>query len=235
MSKRSDILEPSEWTNTKKYGLVYSEILGWIDLGHAQGDDIRRLREDIIKGENSAGAYYKVEYSQKMYAFEKKIGTGKFIRWQIKKGLSLDEIHSIVLSMMFACSATFENYQSQWFFSWHTDSGFSGEDLTSDLLGFYRVLYPGKYQERLKLISKKDALKRWDYYGPIGKYKNKGFLPLLFPDPDKNPAINKPVQGELPSFMKLVQPFKDFDSGKVSVISDDGTYFSFLSGGKREP
>lgn len=85
MSKRSDILEPSEWTNTKKYGLVYSEILGWIDLGHAQGDDIRRLREDIIKGENSAGAYYKVEYSQKMYAFEKKLAPENLSDGKLKK------------------------------------------------------------------------------------------------------------------------------------------------------
>jgi len=35
---------------------------------------------------------------------------------------------------MFACAAKFESYQSQWFFSRYTDSGFSGEDLTSDLL-----------------------------------------------------------------------------------------------------
>ncbi|MDX6018868.1 hypothetical protein SIL08_00970 [Scandinavium sp. V105_16] len=235
MSKRSDILEPSEWISTKRTGLVYSEVLGWIDLGHAQGGDITKLLGNINQGESGLGAYYQVEYSQKMYVLDHSAGTGKFIRWKIKKGLSLNEIHSIALSMMFACAAKFESYQSQWFFSWYTDSGFSGEDLSSDLLGFYRVVYPGNYQKRLKLISKKDALKRWDHYGAIGNYKNKGFLPLLFPDPDKNPAINKPVQGELPNFMKLVQPFKDFDSGKVSVISDDGTYFSFLSGGKREP
>jgi hypothetical protein len=32
MSKRNDIIEPSEWTSTRKTGLVYSEILGWIDI-----------------------------------------------------------------------------------------------------------------------------------------------------------------------------------------------------------
>ncbi|MDM2829079.1 hypothetical protein OGX87_04075 [Citrobacter sp. Cpo085] len=35
MSKRNDIIEPSEWTLDRKTGLVYSEILGWIDIGHA--------------------------------------------------------------------------------------------------------------------------------------------------------------------------------------------------------
>lgn len=43
MSKRNDIIEPSEWALDRKTGLVYSEILGWIDIGHAQGSDIKKL------------------------------------------------------------------------------------------------------------------------------------------------------------------------------------------------
>lgn len=34
MSKREDIIEP-EMVGRARRGLVYSEILGWIDLGHA--------------------------------------------------------------------------------------------------------------------------------------------------------------------------------------------------------
>ncbi|MBP2169830.1 hypothetical protein J2125_003022 [Erwinia toletana] len=36
-------------------------------------------------------------------------------------------------------------------------------------------------------VSKKEALKRWDYYGKIGSWKNETFQPLLFPDPEKFP------------------------------------------------
>lgn len=164
MSKRSDIIEPYEWTSNRRTGLVYSEILGWIDIGHAQGHDIKKLLADFRKGELASDEYYQITYSQKMYVKRKILGSGKFICWKIKKGLSVDEMHSIALSMMLATASLFENYQSQWFFSWHTDSGFSGEDLTSDLLGFYRAILPSNYQSRLKLISKEDALKRWDHY-----------------------------------------------------------------------
>ena len=38
-----------EYLQTKKYGLVYTEELGWIDLGHAQGQDARILKENWSK------------------------------------------------------------------------------------------------------------------------------------------------------------------------------------------
>lgn len=40
MSSRSDIIGADEWQVTTRSGLVYSEVLGWIDLGHARGEDI---------------------------------------------------------------------------------------------------------------------------------------------------------------------------------------------------
>ncbi|MBP2196908.1 hypothetical protein JOJ88_002344 [Pantoea cypripedii] len=42
MSKRSEIFEGADAAHTN-YGLVYTEVLGWVDLGHAQGEDIRKL------------------------------------------------------------------------------------------------------------------------------------------------------------------------------------------------
>lgn len=229
MSKRDDIIEPYEWTNSRKTGLVYSEILGWIDIGHAQGTDIRELIAKIREGESSGDTYFQVTYTQSMFIKRKLLGTGKLIRWEIKKGLSLDEIHSVAISMMLTTASLFENYQSQRFFSWHTDSGFSGEDLTSDLLGFYRAILPSNYQSRLELVSKQDALKLWDYYGPIGNYKNQGFLPLLFPKPDNQCITGKSYKGKLPAFMTWVHPYEDFTSGNVRVITNNGTYFSILA------
>ncbi len=46
MSKRNDITD-GIFATTKKYGLVYTEELGWIDLGHAQGQDARILKKKI--------------------------------------------------------------------------------------------------------------------------------------------------------------------------------------------
>jgi hypothetical protein len=230
MSNRSDIIEPYEWTENRRGGLVYSEILGWVDIGHAQGTDITALLNDFRAGEGASAKSYQVTYSQKMHINKKMLGTGKFVKWEIKKGLTVEEIHSITLAMMLTTASLFEAYQSQWFFNWHTDSGYSGEDLPSDLLGFYRAILPSDYQSRLKLISKQEALKRWDYYGPIGNYKNRGFLPLLFPDPDRQCVTSRPYKGKLPAFMTWVHPYTDFSSGKVKILSNNGTSFSFLSG-----
>ena len=67
MSKRSDIIEPYEWTSDRRTGLVYSEVLGWIDIGHAQGIDITSLLADFRKGESSSNRSYQITYSQKMF------------------------------------------------------------------------------------------------------------------------------------------------------------------------
>ena len=58
MSKRSDIIEPYEWTNDRRTGLVYSEVLGWINIGHAQGTDIISLLADFRKGESISNRSY---------------------------------------------------------------------------------------------------------------------------------------------------------------------------------
>lgn len=130
--------------------------------------------------------------------------------------------------MMMQIARVFENYQAQWFFSWYTDSGYSCEDLTSDLLGFYKSINGGYLKSQLKLVSKNKALRRWDYYGPVGNYKNKGFQPLLFPDPD-NPCIKlEPYKTHLPDFMKRITPYKDFRSDTVRIVKRNGQYFSFL-------
>lgn len=41
MSKRTDIIDGADAKNAGK-GLVYTEVLGWVDLGHARGDDIKK-------------------------------------------------------------------------------------------------------------------------------------------------------------------------------------------------
>lgn len=68
MSKRGDLIELSD-VLTATYGLVYSEILGWIDLGHAAGNDIRIVLDQMDAGEKRSEPYYKIVYSQSMYKF----------------------------------------------------------------------------------------------------------------------------------------------------------------------
>ena len=229
MSSKNDIREPYEWTKKTRTGLVYSKVLGWIDLGHAGGRDIEELILSFRMGEASRKERYTVTYTQSMYAFGKRVGAGKFARWDIKRGRTPQEIQSIALSMMLSVASRFERYQSSAMFAWYTDSGFSGEDLVSDLLGFYRAILPTNYQNQLQLVSKEKAIKIWDYYGGIGKYKNTSFLPIIFPDPDDPCVIKRPYKTQLPHFLKWVQPFARFNTDIVKVGTNNGTFLSLLA------
>lgn len=230
MSKREDIIEP-EMAGRARRGLVYSEILGWIDLGHAQGRDIINLLEEMRRGEISTDPYYDLVYAQSMNMSGFCVGNS--IRWKVKKGRSLHERHSIALAMMMQISLQFEGLQVSAPYNWFTDSGFSAEDLVSNLLGFYRVVRPMNYFPHLKLISKAKALERWDYYGAVGVYKNKLFRPLLFPEPTVNKVVT-PSYGTLPSFMTAIQPFNNFNKGVVEIVRPSSRHdgLAFMYGSK---
>ncbi|HHE8494770.1 TPA: hypothetical protein ACPFP8_004715, partial [Enterobacter ludwigii] len=98
------------------------------------------------------------------------------------------------------------------------------------LLGFYRVVSVQNPFPALQPVSKQEALKRWDYYGKVGAWKNETFSPLLFPDPDRFPNA-KPRRGELPNFMRTVRPWNDFRSGIVAIASAEGSFIDKARGG----
>lgn len=52
MSKRSEIIDGYK-ASTANRGLIYTEVLGWIDLGHARGDDVKKLMGKLREGEAS--------------------------------------------------------------------------------------------------------------------------------------------------------------------------------------
>lgn len=65
MSKRSEIIDGAQAPYGNR-GIVYTEVLGWVDLGHAQGSDIRELLRLIAQGESSGKEFYDVRYAQGM-------------------------------------------------------------------------------------------------------------------------------------------------------------------------
>lgn len=157
-------------------GSVYTEALGWLDMGHARGNDVATLKRQFVEGERSGKPSYFVMYRQDMgvLKFKSRFGVGKFSHWEIKRGRSTEDINRIMLAMMMNTASRFEGLQSLRSFSWYTDSGFSGEDLVSGLFEFYRAIIPGRYGYRLKPVIYKSAVRRWDYYGAIGSHKNRG-------------------------------------------------------------
>lgn len=219
MSKRKDIVDgarAAELTN----GLIYTEVPGWIDLGHARGRDIRELLRSISQGESSGKEFYEVTYSQGMTSPYGLVRSGKVMTWRIRHGRHYGEQQSIALAMMMNMAGKFEAFQRSYPNRLVTDSGFSGEDVVSDLLGFYRVISIQNPFPMLRPVSKAEALKRWDYYGKIGNWKNETFQPLLFPDAEKFPRA-KPREGVSPSFMQTVTPYNNFSSGNVVRSRND--------------
>lgn len=228
MSSRQDIRDGADFEHSLR-GLVYTDVLGWIDMGHARGDDVEELRRQFMQGEGSGRDYYVVMYRQDMHItkFCTRLGIGRFARWEIKRGRDMYDINRMMLAMMMSTALNFEDLQSYRLFTWYTDSGFSGEDLVSDLFGFYRAIRPGFYTDLVKPVSYESALRRWDYYGAIGTFKNRGFKPIIFPDPDDPCVKHEPYIAELPMFMKWLYPWDDFTSGIVNVLTEKGTAFGY--------
>lgn len=131
--------------------LIYTEDLGWIDLGHAKGDDSKMLWNQLITEGNDSPykkGYFLVYYFQEMSKYN--ISTRVAAQWMVKKGLSIETKRSIAFSIMYCVSLEFETLQSNSFFSRFSDSGFSCEDLVSNLLGFYKSVLPRDYMSLIK-------------------------------------------------------------------------------------
>lgn len=217
MSNRRDITD-GLFATTRKKGLIYTKKLGWIDLGHAQGNDARALKTKL---DNESFAeyfeefdewYYPVSYHQEMgkngKILDRKIAfrTGISTQVMVKACLSPEAKARVALTIMYSTAKRFEAWQNSILFNWYTDSGYSAEDLVSDLVGFYRVFGTGPDPLWLaEPVSYETALQIWDTYDPIGRYKNTHFSRLLFPtEPPKK--YGHPIKKELPSWLNYIKP-----------------------------
>ncbi|SMQ26177.1 hypothetical protein SAMN02744765_2548 [Pantoea agglomerans] len=180
----------------------------------------------MTQGESLGKEFYDVRYSQGMTSPFRLLRSGKVMTWRIRRGRPYWEQKSIALAMMMNMARKFEAFQGSFPNNLVTDSGFSGEDLVSDVLGFYRVVSVQNPFKILRPVSKEEALKRWDYYGKTGNWKNETFQPLLFPDPERFPHL-RPRKALLPQFMRTVVPYNDFLSGNVILPQHDGTFVIF--------
>ncbi len=212
MSERSHIIDGQQDLQGKKFGLIYTKKCGWIDLGHANPDGIDGFKNQLwnkIKweiGSNNGSEYYSIFYNQKMKKYGVTIATGD--KYEIKKGLNLSQKHSVALAIFLGVSHKFENLQNSWPFTLGTDSGYSAEDLVSNLIGFYRTIYPEMdILQQCEPVSKETALEIWDKYGAVGSNKNYTSSPFLFPHPGSQNI--GPVCAELPIPLNTVKPAKE--------------------------
>lgn len=53
MSVREEIQDGRE-AGILRSGIIYTEVLGWIDMGHARGDDVRKLLSDMHQSDETS-------------------------------------------------------------------------------------------------------------------------------------------------------------------------------------
>jgi hypothetical protein len=222
MSKRNDITD-GIFATTKNTGLIYTEKLGWIDLGHAQGNDARILKRKLEQEHRSKyykkfnDRYFPASYHQEMTKRKRVFGididfqTGVQTEVMVRSSLSPALLARVALTIMYGTAKRFEAWQNSFLFNWFTDSGFSAEDLISDLVGFYRVFGTGPDPLWLaNPVDYKTALQIWDAGDPVGHYKNCQFSPLLF---HTTPPFKygQPRRIPLPEWLSYIKPLnKDF-------------------------
>lgn len=195
MTERADI-EPVNGLRR----LSYTRRCGWVDWGHARPTAALGLRQQLLSELGADASLRQVDLSLEnapayVVTFGERMGKiwrGRFYGvstdhlWVVKKGLSVAAREQVALGIFLTGSYEFEQLQSNAPFSWKTESGFSAEDLVSDLIGFY-VAFRGYTTERMRTIcgevSVKESYRIWDTYTPngIGLLKNRHPRPILFP------------------------------------------------------
>jgi LysM domain-containing protein len=209
MSKFSDIIDghiPN--IDNVRSGLVYTCLCGWIDLGHARPDNAAKLWKKIQteSGEGrTGGVWYRADFTESMSGWGLTVSeTGSFA---VRRGLSMKDKESVALAILLGVSHRFEKMQDSWPWKIRTDSGYSAEDLVSNLIGFYRAVRPGiPYVSECGPVSKAAAQAIWNKFGAVGTLKNPFVGPFLFPCAECKSSPGGPVSGALPPFLSLIQP-----------------------------
>lgn len=180
--------------------LAYTCRCGWLDLGHMNPASHRpnegavslwdQVRREAGPRSHAAPGGFKVQYQQThaKRKFGVTVRDGVYRSYWVKAGLSAAEQRAVALAIFMEVSVGFEALQDNWLYRRVTDSGFSAEDLVSNLIGFYAAVDPTLDPRALcGVVSVAASLAVWDAHGPVGQHKNRGFLPLLFPCPECPP------------------------------------------------
>ena len=196
--------------------LIYTCNCGWIDLGHAQPDGAlvlwNNLQDESIKSKDGKG--FKVSYKQSMSYMNMIVG-GRSGSFYVKTGLTESEKESVALAIFMEISYRFESYQNNFFWSTFSNSGFSSEDLVSDLIGFYSAVRPDEdYIKRACPVSTKTSLALWDKYGPVDERKNTSFRPVLYPCTECGNTVG-PASAPLPEWLTQILPAQKGDLFRV--------------------
>lgn len=188
MTKRSDI---------DSGRLVYTCNCGWVDTGHANPGGAKKLWEKILDERHEddhrlnnhhtllGRPCFVITYSQGMG--NKTLQVVHAHRYLVRRGLSVQRKKEVALAIFIDISLGFEGMQANAFWSRFTDSGFSAEDLTSNLIGFHRAVEGTSLDQAMApcgQVSREASYKVYDQHlsSGIGAHKvYEFFKPAFFP------------------------------------------------------
>lgn len=205
MSAYGDIIDGTKADNAKR-GLVYTKKCGWIDLGHARPENAKRLLDEFKKKPKHRipnKNYFAVDFYMQMQKGVMSSGVRKV--YAVRRDLTPSQENQVALTIFLDVSHSFERYQQMWPYSFFTQSGYSVEDLVSNLVGFYRALHPKpSYINKCDPTSKEFAQEIWKKHGSVETTKNRRAKPLLFHKGDE--IAKSPRRISLPSFLNRIKP-----------------------------
>jgi len=206
MSEYTDIIDGIQ-AYGRNYGLIYTRKCGWIDLGHANPQGASTLYRKVQEA-NGAGIlrrwfFYGQPMRKRIFGSQWWGGLDVGSYYNLDAQLTPDQVKSVALGIFMDVSTMTENFQLS--LSRFTDSGFSAEDLVSNVLGFYRAVNPGyPYIALCEPVSLREAQHVWNTYGAVGSNKNMNFRPYLYPtSPGSEQGL---VSASLPRFLDTIIP-----------------------------
>jgi hypothetical protein len=200
----------------EKYGIIYTCNCGWFDRGHAYTAPSLRphvgaanLWNSILKEDGPPEVIgrvpmpgfvvtYRQEARQKIAGVALYPGIER--QYVVRRRLSNVVKQGVALAIVMDVSIAFESLQGSWASRTLTgsDSGFSEEDLVSNLIGLYKTIFPMIDVDQLcKPVSVAASQAVWMANGSVGSNKNKQFRPRFHPCSECKGTPRFPAQFEV--------------------------------------
>ncbi|MEM8800414.1 MAG: hypothetical protein AAGF15_10090 [Pseudomonadota bacterium] len=193
MSGRDDI-QPSATSGWRR--LSYTRHCGWVDWGHALPGSAQSLKMQLDHESAAFGLLdgvtvtldgrpaYLLNYGQAMG--NRLITVSATRQWVVVKGLTRAQKESVGLAIFLSASHQFETMQGTFPYSLLTNSGYSAEDLVSNLIGFYsafRNISQSDMRQTCGEVSVAESERIWDEHLPNGleSIKNTTTEPIYYP------------------------------------------------------
>lgn len=214
MTSRTDLAPDDDgWRRVS-----YTRRCGWVDWGHALPNAAKRLIRQMrqqadprlplpperlqLDGQRAFAVRYGLTSGALGYEMKREQD------YVVRRDMPEADRWSAALGIFMAASVGLERFQGSFPLGLISSSSFSGEDLVSNLIGFYAAAR-GMPLVQMRVIcgevSVDESYRIWDTYlqGGLGGLKNRTFRPRLFPTKE---GVKSPSDLTFPHELMTVRP-----------------------------